>query len=176
MVRISVMVSGIEIAHINCAMNIVQTIQQHQEQPDNPLRAARLATKTAKLYDRIFVSYSRRDTQVAEAYRLAQMAIGNDVFMDSYSIRVGEDWRAALATAIDEANIFQLFWSSNAAESENVQHEWDYALKYKCPDQHCVSFIRPVFWDKPMPQPPEPLSHLNFRFVPFSLTDAPVQE
>jgi hypothetical protein len=171
MIRVSVMVRGIEIAHINCPMKIVQTIQQPVEKTDNPLRAARLATKTAKLYDRIFVSYSRRDTQVAEAYRLAQMAIGNDVFMDSYSIRVGEDWRAALATAIDEADIFQLFWSNHAAESENVQHEWDYALKYKCPDQHCASFIRPVFWDKPMPQPPEPLSHLNFRFVPLRSTE-----
>ena len=165
-VRVSISVSVVEIAHIKCPVDV---IEQPHIPADNPLAAAKLATQTARLYHRIFVSYSRKDTQVAEAYRLAQMAIGNDVFMDSYSIRVGEDWRAALARAIDEADIFQLFWSSHSAESENVRDEWDYALKYKCPDQNCTYFIRPVFWDKPMPQPPQPLSHLNFRYVSFAL-------
>jgi hypothetical protein len=164
-IRVSVMVSGVEIAHINCPLSVVS--QPVVAAPvANPLAAAKMATQTASMYHRIFVSYSRKDTQVAEAYRLAQMAIGNEVFMDSYSIRVGEDWRAALARAIDQADIFQLFWSSSAAESENVRDEWDYALKYKCPDGQCAYFIRPVFWDKPMPQPPQELSHLNFRYVP----------
>ncbi|MBZ0287245.1 MAG: toll/interleukin-1 receptor domain-containing protein, partial [Anaerolineae bacterium] len=161
-------VSGVEIAHIKCPMEVVA---QPRFKIANPLAAAKLATQTARMYHRIFVSYSRKDTQVAEAYRLAQMAIGNDVFMDSYSIRVGEDWRAALARAIDDADIFQLFWSSHSAESENVRDEWDYAIKYKCPDQNCTYFIRPVFWDKPMPPPPQALSHLNFRYVPFDLPE-----
>jgi hypothetical protein len=138
--------------------------------PNNPLAAAKLThTAPTKLYSRIFVSYSRQDQVVAEAYRLAQLAIGNEVFMDTYSIRVGEDWRVALAKAIDGADIFQLFWSENAAASENVRHEWDYALNYRCPDTKCAEFIRPVFWKAPIPvEPPSALSHLNFRYVPLS--------
>ncbi|MBI5666842.1 MAG: HEAT repeat domain-containing protein [Chloroflexi bacterium] len=168
--RVSVMVGGLEITAIKCPIDI--TPAPVMQANANPLAAARLSHTTAKLYQRIFVSYSRRDQEVAETYRLAQMALGNDVFMDSYSIRVGEDWRAALARAIDEADTFQLFWSPNAAESENVRHEWDYALRYRCPDTRCESFIRPVYWNQPMPAPPSELAHLHFRYVPF--TTAPV--
>jgi len=162
-VRVSVAVSGVEIAQIKCPITVVA---QPSVQPDNPLRAAKLTAQTVTMYQRIFISYSRKDKPVAEAYRRAQMALGNEIFMDSYSIRVGDDWRAALARAIDDADIFQLFWSSAAAESENVRDEWDYALKYRCPDQTCATFIRPVFWATPMPPPPDALAHLNFRFVP----------
>jgi hypothetical protein len=113
------------------------------------------------------VSYSRKDAAVAEAFRLAQLALGNEVFMDTYSIRTGENWQAALAKAIDTADIFQLFWSAHAAESPNVHDEWDYALKYRCPNTRCADFIRPVYWEQPLPVPPPPeLGHLNFRFVP----------
>lgn len=137
--------------------------------PSNPLAAAKQLTQSdpAKLYTKIFISYSRKDKPVAEAYRLAQLALGNDVFMDTYSIRTGEDWRVALARAIDSADIFQLFWSENSAASDNVRNEWDYALHYRCAENHCVEFIRPVFWKAPMPvPPPAELSHLNFRYVP----------
>lgn len=170
--RVSVMVGGVEIAAIKCPIEV--TPAPVMQADANPLAAARLSQATARLYQRIFVSYSRRDQDVAETYRLAQMALGNDVFMDSYSIRVGEDWRAALARAIDEADTFQLFWSPNAADSDNVRHEWDYALRYRCPDTRCESFIRPVYWNQPMPAPPPELAHLHFRFVPF--TAAPVIE
>jgi hypothetical protein len=166
MIRVSARVNGIEIAHINCPVEIVE--QLPVAQVDNPLAAAKMICITSKIYERIFISYSRHDQTVADAYRLAQLALGNDVFMDSYSIRVGEDWRAALARAIDSADIFQLFWSKQAALSENVRDEWDYALHYRCPDTRCEAFIRPVFWEKPMPEPPPALSHLNFRFVPLT--------
>ena len=140
--------------------------------PNNPLAAAKSMAQTepTKMYAKIFVSYSRKDKVVAEAYRLAQLALGNDVFMDTYSIRTGEDWRVALARAIDSADVFQLFWSENAATSDNVHDEWDYALHYRCPDNRCADFIRPVYWKppSPIPTPPAELSHLNFRFVPLA--------
>ncbi|GAB4522747.1 MAG: hypothetical protein OHK0046_35730 [Anaerolineae bacterium] len=179
--RISVMVSSVEIAHINFAMEVTNKPQQRtaahlrigtplmgpEMLPENQLAAAKFMNSASSTpYHRIFISYSRKDGRVAEAYRLAQMALGNEVFMDTHSIRTGEDWRVALAQAIDSADIFQLFWSVNAAESEYVQEEWDYALRYKCPDNRCHTFIRPVYWDEPMPSPPDALSHLNFRFVP----------
>ncbi len=169
-VRISIKVGAVEIAHINFSLNVVEKLLETAEMPavDNPLVAAKLTCKTASVYQRIFISYSRKDKEVAENYRLAQLAMGNEVFMDTYSIRTGENWQAALARAIDQADIFQLFWSQNSADSENVRDEWDYALRVKCPDTGCDAFIRPVFWIKPMPDPPEKLSHLNFRFVPFA--------
>lgn len=168
-IRISIQISGFEVAHIKCTVDVLPSPSKISETSiDNPLAKAKVASKSTKMYDRIFVSYSRKDTEIARAYRLAQIAAGNDVFLDTESIRSGEDWKAALANAIDRADIFQLFWSPNSADSPAVRSEWDYALKYRCPNDECREFIRPVFWKKPMPSPPPELEHLNFRYVPFT--------
>jgi hypothetical protein len=170
-IRLSIQVAGIEIAHIDCDLMVSDT-GDGAHRSINPLADARLHSVTSRMYQKIFVSYSRQDDLIAERYRLAQQAAGQDVFMDSYSIRAGEDWQAALARAIDEADIFQLFWSPNSARSDNVRNEWEYALGYRCPENQCVTFIRPVYWQKPLTSPPPELSHLNFRYVPFNGTDA----
>ncbi|MDQ7027382.1 MAG: protein kinase [Anaerolineae bacterium] len=85
--RISIMVSGIEIAHIPFATLVdeaAESLLQMDTMPENPLAAARLtASDTAQLYDKIFVSYSRKDDDVVKNYRLAQLAVGHEVFMDS---------------------------------------------------------------------------------------------
>jgi hypothetical protein len=170
--RISIQVSGIEIAHIKCSIEVADIQQEphiltDEVKLDNPLAATKFDIQTSSMYQKIFISYSRSDKEVVETYRKAQLALGNEVFMDTYSIRTGENWRKALARAIDEADIFQLFWSHNSAVSDNVRDEWDYALKYKCPKTLCASFIRPVFWIDPMPaKPPIELAHLHFRYVP----------
>jgi serine/threonine-protein kinase len=163
--RVTISVNGFEIAHIDLLM----VPQLHPDRTANPLAAAKFMGSTpVRPYRRIFISYSRHDKAIAEAYRLAQMAIGDDVFMDTYSIRSGENWQAALAKAIDDADIFQLFWSEHSAISSNVHDEWDYALNYRCASTRCENFIRPVYWETPMRvAPPSELSHLNFRYVPF---------
>jgi len=108
---------------------------------------------------------------VVKACRLAQLAIGNNIFMDTYDLPPGVDWKAYLADAIDKADVFQLFWSKHSAKSPNVHAEWEYALMYKCPGTKGVGFIRPVYWEKPIPAvPPSELSHLNFRYVPLPQT------
>lgn len=165
----------IEIARVRFAAFVTEDAPLPEEmpqdesdtEPQNALRAAELRSNTAGMYNKIFISYSRKDTPVAASYRLAQIAAGNDVFMDSESIRAGEDWQAALANAIRDADIFQLFWSEHTAQSLNCRDEWDYALQYKCPDDQCRGFIRPVYWRKPLHNPPPELGHLNFRYIPF---------
>ncbi|MCC7448513.1 MAG: toll/interleukin-1 receptor domain-containing protein [Anaerolineae bacterium] len=182
-VQALITVSGVEIASIKFAIEAVDTpptapspptpntpatpaSASHLPAPDNPLAAAKLSSETAQLYQKIFISYSRADKAVAESYRLAQLAMGNDVFMDTYSIRAGDNWQAALARAIDMVDVFQLFWSENSAKSPNVRDEWAYALQYRCPATKCAGFIRAVFWQQPLVSPPPELSHLNFRYVP----------
>lgn len=166
--RISISVSAIEIAHIDFSAKVIKPqllVNLSTHATANPLYQAKLNHATSKAYQRIFISYSRDDAVIAEAYRQVQIAMGNDVFMDTHSLRAGEDWQAALARAIDEADILQLFWSPRAAASDSVRHEWDYALRYRCGDNRCVDFIRPVFWENPLHPPPEELGHLNFRYV-----------
>ncbi|MCP4343976.1 MAG: TIR domain-containing protein [Desulfobacterales bacterium] len=162
-IRISIQVSGIEIAHIRFTIDI-------NNKPLNPLALAKIAKQSSDMYRNIFVSYSKKDLDVVEIYRFAQLAIGNDVFMDTYSIISGDNRKAALAEAIDKADIFQLFWSENSGYCSEVRYEWDYALKYRCPHDKCIFFIRPVFWKKPLsPEPPDELGHLNFRYVPLPI-------
>jgi hypothetical protein len=172
-VRLSMQVAGIEIATIKLAVEVIEPSATGQSEPKlkNPLAAAKAKLSTVRMYNKIFISYSRKDSTVAHAYRLAQIAAGNDVFLDTESIRAGEDWQAALAHAIDDADILQLFWSEHSATSPNVRDEWDYALRHKCAADQCRTFIRPVYWVNPMPPPPPELAHLNFRFVPLRPID-----
>lgn len=168
--RLSVLVGGIEIAYIaNVAIEITQPqISSNVESVGTKSPYAEIAKSASAIhYNHIFISYSRDDTQVAESYRLAQIALGNDIFMDTYSLQSGVDWKEALHTAIDGADVFQLFWSKSSAVSDNVKAEWEYALEKKCPETRCVGFIRPVYWISPMPvEPPDELKHLNFKYVP----------
>src|ERR1051325_2183658 len=174
LIRISIQIMGIEIAHIDCVITLTNPELTDQTAPENPLTVAKLKNEKTYLYRSIFISYSRRDRKIIDVYKFAQLAIGDDIFVDTASIRTGENWQKALARAIDEADIFQLFWSANSAASENVRHEWDYALTQRCPGDGCVGFIRPFYWEQPMPPPPPPLKHLNFRFV--ALPEAPSAE
>ncbi len=139
---------------------------------DNPLARSKLQSQSSDMYKQIFVSYAREDSEVVEDYRNAQIAAGNIVFMDTYSIRAGENWERALARFIDNADVFQLFWSQHSANSENVHHEWEYALETRCSETDCRDFIRPVYWKKPLVTPPDALQkhHINFAYVPFTLS------
>ena len=161
LIRVAVQVAGVEIARINCAAQFAAN-----DRLENSLAAAKeLIRESARPYQKIFVSYSRRDIAVARSYRAAQLALGNEVFFDSENIRAGADWQAALAGAIDAADVLQLFWSKHSARSENVRAEWEYALRHRCAADRCVNFIRPVYWQDPPPEIPPPLGHLHFRRV-----------
>jgi hypothetical protein len=59
---------------------------------------------------------------------------------------------------IERADIFQLCWSQAAKLSKYVEKEWSHALK----QGRLPSFIRPVYWETPMPEPPAELAHLHF--------------
>ena len=172
-VRASIMVMGFEIAKIKFAIEIVEpqmkamSMPTTDELPTNPFARAKMQSATTDGYSKIFISYSRKDKLIAEAFKIMQEAAGNDVFFDVDDIRTGEDWQAAIARAIDEADYLQLFWSDNSANSEWCSYEWDYAMNYRCADNKCREFIRPVWWITPMPPPPDLLGHLNFRRMDF---------
>src|SRR5690606_27954001 len=98
-----------EIASIDFQIGItpVNPIASVTAQPDNPLNALGYDASTrASIYQKIFVSYSHDDTPIAEQYRKVQGMLGNTIFMDTHSIRVGEEWETALKKFIDEADVF----------------------------------------------------------------------
>jgi len=121
---------------------------------------------TASPYQAIFVSYSHQDTVIVEQLEKAYKALGNSYLRDVEILRSGEEWNPALLKKIDEADIFQLYWSRAASASKYVTREWQHALARGKP-----SFIRPLYWEKPMPDPPPELAEIHFAF--YEVTGAP---
>ena len=122
-----------------------------------------LEPASATPYRRIFPSYSHRDRQIVEQVERFGSAIGDVYLQRLVALRSGEQEDARLRELIDEADVFQLFWSTNSMHSEQVRQEWEHALALDRPN-----FIRPTYWEQPMPRsaipllPPEPLGQLHF--------------
>jgi hypothetical protein len=174
-VRVSVAVEGVEIAHIKAAIEVVPAKEPEtpkfsftpQTNPDRSLLDQKLESLAIEPYDRIFVSYSKRDNAVLNAYNMAKLMMGSERFVDVDSLRTRENWQAELAQAIDEADVFHLYWSANSAASPYCQYEVSYALDQRCEDEICANFIRPLYFESPMPDLPDSLDELKqrFRFV-----------
>jgi glutamine cyclotransferase len=112
-------------------------------------------------FRKVFASYSHRDVQIVKAMEHHVKALGYEYLRDVVHLRSGEHWNDRLLGLINEADIFQLFWSSNSARSTYVEREWRYALGLSR-----GAFVRPAFWEVPMPAPPEPLRSLHFYRLP----------
>ncbi|HKV86097.1 MAG TPA: toll/interleukin-1 receptor domain-containing protein, partial [Ktedonobacterales bacterium] len=113
----------------------------------------------ARAYHKIFASYSHADTEIVGACEAATEAIGDRYLRDVTLLRSGDTWNARLLSAIEDADIFQLFWSQKAATSPAVEREWRHALALAATRP---SFIRPVYWTgKPYAIPAE-LSAIHF--------------
>jgi hypothetical protein len=111
-------------------------------------------------YKNIFASYSHEDEAMIQAIRQAYAAIGDDSFLDLELLRADQKWHTILARAIDSADVFQLFWSPSAAQSQFIYQECQYALQHYKYD----GFIRPIYWEKPLTFVPPEFSHLHFTY------------
>jgi len=122
------------------------------------------ATRTvakAGAYQNVFACYSREDAAIVAGVAGAYHGLGIRVVQDVLSVRSGSSWEEQLKRMIEDADIFQLFWSRAAARSASVEQEWRYALSLGR-----QNFVRPIYWEDPFPPPPEELRHLHFARVP----------
>lgn len=121
-------------------------------------------SQSARPYRKIFASYSHRDRAVVQEYSAYARALGDRYLQDVIDLRSGERWQPGLEDLIRQADVFQLFWSWNALESQYVQQECQFALGLKRP-----TFVRPVYWDDPLPArgdvPSEALRQLHFERI-----------
>jgi len=104
-----------------------------------------------------FISYSSADKEEVLKRMQGMDALSwLELFRDEDNLRSGQEWKSQLEEAIKSSDIFFLFWSNHAANSENVKWEYCKALEYK-------REIRPIPLVSPIPDPPESLCHLHFR-------------
>lgn len=118
------------------------------------------AKATASPYRRIFPSYSHKDADLVNALKAAYHAIGDEFMQDIDTLRSGQLWNPTLLRKIEEADVFQLFWSDEASHSEYVKQEYEHALARAIPN-----FVRPLYWKKPLENVPPELSAIHFHFL-----------
>ncbi|MEO7363093.1 MAG: TIR domain-containing protein [Gemmatimonadaceae bacterium] len=111
----------------------------------------------SRAFRKVFASYSHRDLGIVEEMERHARSLGDEYLRDWVHLRSGERWNDGLRELISAADVFQLFWSPNSARSEFVAQEWQYALTLGR-----NAFVRPTYWQDPMPDPPEPLKPLHF--------------
>jgi hypothetical protein len=122
--------------------------------------------QTARRYRRIFASYSHKDTEVVAQFVQFAKALGDEYLTDWLHLRSGEVWSEQIRQLIEQADVFQLFWSWNSIRSDFVRHEWEHALSLGRPH-----FIRPTYWERPLPSiperklPPPALARLHFEHL-----------
>jgi hypothetical protein len=135
----------------------------------------RATPEYARRYRKIFVSYSHKDVEVVGRITELARAMGDRFLRDVTDLRAGQDWNSELLKMIDEADIFQLFWSTNSMYSSYVRKEWEHALAL-CRE----NFIRPVYWEDPLPRdpsqnlPPPELLRLHFHKLAIGIVGAGV--
>jgi hypothetical protein len=127
----------------------------------------------ARPYRKIFASYSHDDEAIVKQVTSYMRGIGDTYLRDVEDLRSGEVWSERLASMIEEADVFQLFWSWNSKGSEFVEQEWRHAVSL--PRTH---FVRPTYWEDDPPLPPrEPLpkdlDRLHFQRIPAGPEPAP---
>ncbi len=117
-------------------------------------------TAMSEGYQAVFVSYSYEDSEIVNQLEKAYRVLGMEYLRDIRVLRSGERWNSALLAKIEEADIFQLCWSEAAKRSEYVAQEWRHALAQKR-----KSFVRPMYWQVPMPEPPPELTDIHFAYL-----------
>jgi hypothetical protein len=163
--RLSVYLGVILLAEVDLAIKVDSSYSQATDKT-----GTESAGSTARPYRKIFASYSHKDTEIVSQYEAFLQTSGDRYLRDVRDLRSGEDWDSRLLDLIAQADIFQLFWSSNSMQSPFVQREWEYALGLGRPH-----FIRPTYWEDPLPEspnhalPPEELRKLHFHRIPGEL-------
>jgi serine/threonine protein kinase len=126
------------------------------------LPPARIPSQTRWVHS-AFVSYAHEDAD--EVLRRVQGIMkgnpGLDLFLDSISLRSGENWNKSIPAEIKKRDILYLFWSQTASQSTWVEFEWRLAL-----DEKGLEGIDPVPLESPViAPPPKELAALHFNDV-----------
>jgi type VI secretion system protein ImpA len=114
-------------------------------------------------YKKAFISYASKDRpeviKRVQMLRLARIRY----FQDVLKLEPGDRWERKLYRHIDRSDLFLLFWSTNAKESEWVLKETLYAKDRKGGMADAPPDIIPVIIEgPPVPQPPPELADLHF--------------
>jgi len=117
------------------------------------------AAKAAPAETNVFISYSRRDGEVAERLRDRLIARGIQAYLDKHDIGPGEDWRGRLGSLIESADVVAFLISPDSIASKICDWEVNHA-------ELLGKRIIPVVCRDPADENvPERLRRLNYVFM-----------
>ncbi|MBE9227214.1 toll/interleukin-1 receptor domain-containing protein [Phormidium sp. LEGE 05292] len=153
---VTVSQNSVPIGHLKFKLSIAISNSANSSQPQPVGEAARI-------YRKAFVSYSSKDRQEV-LKRVQGLAVtGIEVFQDVLNLEPGDRWEKELYRHINECDLFLLFWSTAAKESNWVLKEVLYALERQGKDGLQPPEIIPVIIEgPPLVSPPDELQHLHF--------------
>ncbi len=118
---VSFFVSSLEIAKLHFDLEVGQ-----RESP------AQMVPVREKRFRSAFASYASkdRDEVLARVQGIQKVLPQLDVFLDVACLRSGQHWAEQLGKEIAGRDVFYLFWSAHARDSEWVRREWQTALQF----------------------------------------------
>lgn len=126
-------------------------------------------TKPRELYTRveshrfskIFISYAHQDESQVRGIAEGCRMLGKDYFFDRHSLQAGDIFKDKILDYINNADLFVLCWSKNAAQSEWVKIEREHALRLIHEGKSSLS-IYPLCLRPEAPLPPDMSDKYNF--------------
>jgi hypothetical protein len=108
---------------------------------------------------KVFISYSRKDSDWAAEIRSGLQLAGLEPYFDQQDIAAGEDWEARLSRLIESADAVVFILSPDSVQSVRCQWEIDRA--------HALAkrIIPILVKDVPAPEVPSVLRQLNYVYV-----------
>jgi hypothetical protein len=79
---------------------------------------------------RIFISYARADCRFVQELRATLVESGHEVWLDVDEIRPGDDWLAAIESAVEAVSSVVFVVSPDALRSDYCLHELRYAAEH----------------------------------------------
>jgi len=146
---------SVPIGHLSFTLNVVGPTAV-------PSKEEVLKVKV-RAYKQAFISYASIDR--AEVTKRTQMLklLKVSFFQDLLELEPGDQFEPVIYEYINRSDVFLLFWSKAASESEWVEKEVLYAIKRKTENQEALPEIIPVIIEGPPPaKPPNSLSFIHF--------------
>ncbi|MEK6238522.1 MAG: FHA domain-containing protein, partial [Planctomycetales bacterium] len=154
--RLSVFLGGVLIAEVPLNVKIDRDADE----------LAPAECEVGRRFRRIFASCSLQDQDVVNQLAKYADAMGDEFLVACADLRSRKDGGEKLKELISQADVFQLFWSTNSMRAPYVRQEWEHALSLNRP-----GFVRAVYWESPLPEdppsglPPEQLRKLRFQAI-----------
>lgn len=87
----------------------------------------------ARQFKKVFISYSHKDEEKVKAFHKGLELSGIEHFFDRAYLKAGDVFPKVIRDYINSADLFVLFWSKNASNSEYVENERKQALQRAFP-------------------------------------------